>query len=71
MLTWLLQFYFHRVFLRSQIRALFHATVPLATETKEEFLPTDFVYAGAFTSLLKNPVIQTAEFLRLTGNNLW
>lgn len=45
--------------------------MPLATDTKEEFLPTDFVYAGAFTSLLKKAVIRTAKFLQLRGNNPW
>lgn len=70
-LMWLLQLYFRKVFIKSQFRAWFHATVPLGTDTKEELLPTGFVYAGAFTSLLKNAVIQTAGFLQLRGNNLW
>lgn len=39
--------------------------MPLATGTKEEFLSTDFVYARAFTSLLKTTVIRMAEFLQL------
>lgn len=61
MLTWLLQLYFCRLFIKFQFRAWFHTPVPLATDTEEEFLLTDFVYARAFTSLLKNAVVQTAE----------
>lgn len=38
MLTWLLQLYFCRFFIKFQFRAWFHTPVPLATDTEEEVM---------------------------------